>query len=64
MMLVELELVLRAVPENAPPNPKPKPEARTKLDLDAGVKTKYLKLGENRFPIAGMAAKKEDRTSI
>ena len=23
MMLAELELVLRAVPENAPPNPKP-----------------------------------------
>ncbi len=23
MILVELELVLRAVPENAPPNPKP-----------------------------------------
>jgi hypothetical protein len=30
------------------------------LDLDNGVKTNYLKLGEALAPIAGLAAKDEE----
>jgi len=35
-------------------------QARIELDLDDGVKTNYLKLGEALAPIAGLAAKDED----
>ncbi|MDZ4405296.1 BREX-1 system adenine-specific DNA-methyltransferase PglX [Prosthecobacter sp.] len=38
----------------------PLAQARIELDLDDGVKTNYLKLGEALAPIAGLAAKEED----
>jgi len=38
----------------------PLAQARIELDLDDGVKTNYLKLGEALAPIAGLAAKDED----
>ena len=38
----------------------PLAQARIKLDLDDGVKTNYLKLGEALAPIAGLAAKEEE----
>ena len=37
----------------------PLAQARIELDLDDGVKTNYLKLGEALAPIAGLAAKEE-----
>jgi hypothetical protein len=42
------------------PNRPPFAQARIKIDLDDGVKTNYLKLGEALAPIAGLAAKEED----
>ena len=38
----------------------PLAQARIELDLDDGVKTNYLKLGEALAPIAGLATKEED----
>jgi hypothetical protein len=38
----------------------PLAQARIELDLDDGVKTNYLKLGEALAPIAGLAAKEEE----
>jgi len=38
----------------------PLAQARFELDLDDGVKTNYLKLGEVLPPIAGLAAKEEE----
>jgi hypothetical protein len=38
----------------------PLAQARIELDLDDGVKTNYLKLGEALAPIAGLAGKEED----
>jgi hypothetical protein len=38
----------------------PLAQARIELDLNDGVKTNYLKLGEALAPIAGLAAKEED----
>ncbi len=38
----------------------PLAQARIELDLDDGVKTNYLKLGEALAPIAGLAAKDEE----
>ncbi|MCF7788317.1 MAG: BREX-1 system adenine-specific DNA-methyltransferase PglX [Prosthecobacter sp.] len=38
----------------------PLAQARIELDLDEGVKTNYLKLGEALAPIAGLAAKEEE----
>ena len=38
----------------------PLAQARIELDLDDGVKTNYLKLGEALAPIAGLAAKEQE----
>jgi hypothetical protein len=38
----------------------PLAQARIELDLDDGVKTNYLKLGEALAPIAGLAAKEDE----
>ena len=38
----------------------PLAQARIELDLDDGVKTNYLKLGEALAPIAGLAAKDDE----
>ena len=38
----------------------PLAQARIELDLDDGVKTNYLKLGEALVPIAGLAGKEEE----
>jgi hypothetical protein len=38
----------------------PLAQARIELDLDDGVKTNYLKLGEALAPIAGLAAREEE----
>ena len=38
----------------------PLAQARIELDLDDGVKTNNLKLGEALAPIAGMAAKEDE----
>ena len=38
----------------------PLAQAKIEIDLDDGVKTNYLKLGEALAPIAGLAAKEED----
>ena len=35
-------------------------QSRIELDLDDGVKTNYLKLGEALAPIAGLAAKEDE----
>ena len=38
----------------------PLAQARIELDLDDGVKTNYLKLGEALAPIAGLVKEEED----